>query len=393
MKPLAHQIKYVKGYKDKELVCWEGGVGKTIAGCLWLKDNRDNDALVVCPKKVKLKWQKALKDWETKATVVSKEEFKKLPTHGWSAKVIDEADEFASPLFVAKSRSQLSSCMYELTRAYPDMPTLLLTATPVRSSPWNLHTLLTFKGKYIDWKQWREEFFSLQYMPYLPRPAWLPKEDWRQRMRPLLERNADIVLLRDCVGDLPPVTTEIVKVETPKYVKAIDAKPFFDEHRWEQQNKAKHIIDIGKEFRKVLVVAYYREQIAELEKQLSKDRETFAIHGGVKHQEDIIREATESDECFFIVQASIGAGFDADTFSCIVFASMSYAVRDYVQMNYRVRRIHNLHPVMKYHLIGGRCDKAVLENIEKGKEFVPSEWISSEYNSEEIEYAPITKEE
>ncbi len=379
MKLLAHQVKYAQGYPDKALIAHEGGTGKTVCACVWLYNNRDIKALVVCPKKVKEKWKQALKDWKTKATVMSKEEFKKSPVEAWTALVIDEADEFASPLFVAKSRSQLSTRLYEQVRTYPGCPILLLTATPIRSTPWNLHTLLTFMGSYIDWKVWRVEFFSLQSMPYLPRPAWLPKKDWRTRIRPFLEKYADIVLLRNCVAELPPVTEEVIKIETPKYIKAIDAKPFFDEHRWEQQNKVKDIVAIGKEYRKILVVAYYREQIADLEEQLKKDREVFAIHGGVADQETVIKQATESDECFFIVQASIGAGFDADSFSCVVFASMSYAVRDFVQMNFRVRRIHNLHPVMRYYLIAGRCDKAVLENVEKGKDFIPSEWVEKEY--------------
>jgi hypothetical protein len=60
-----------------------------------------------------------------------------------------------------------------------------------------------------------------------------------------------------------------------------------------------------------------------------------------------------------------------------VFASMSYRVRDFVQMKYRVRRIHNLHPVEYNYLIGGRCDKAVKKVIDMGRDFVPSEWDAS----------------
>lgn len=385
---LEHQVKYAKGYPDKGFLVHEGGTGKTVCACVWLRDGRDKDALVVCPKKVVKKWKKALADWQTKATVVSKEEFKKLPIRQWSAKVVDEADEFAAPLFVGKKRSQLATSMYELTRAYPDMPTALLTATPIRSNPWNLHTLLCYYGHYIDWKAWRTQFFYLQYpddgqFRFLERPAYLPKPDWRTNIRIELERYADIVLFKDVVSDLPPVTEEKINVETPQYKKEIDAVPFYDEHRWEQQNKVKEILEIGKEFRKVLVVAFYTEQIAELEKALSKDRPTFAIHGKIKDQEAVIEQATASDECYFIVQASIGAGFDGDTFSCITFASMSYAVRDFLQMKFRVRRIHNLHPVIYYFLLGGRCDKAILKNVEKGKDFSPSEWDDAPGTSEE----------
>jgi len=376
---LNHQLKYSKGYPDKGLLVHEGGSGKTVCACVWLADGRDRDALVVCPKKIVRKWQTTLITWGTHATVVSKEEFKNLPIKEWSAKVIDEADEFASPLFVAKNRSALSTHLYDLTKAYPDMPTLLLTATPIRSSPWNLHTLLIFYGKYIDWKVWRERFFDLKYpggqYRYLTRPAYIPKDTWRTDITHTLERYSDIVLLKDCV-DLPPVLEEVISVATIKYKRQPDDKVFFSEHRHEQQNKPKHVLEIGKEYRKVLVVAYYREQIEQLEKSLSKDRLTYAVYGGTKNQEDILKKANEVDECFLICQASLGSGFDADSFSCVIFVSMSYAVRDFIQMKFRVRRIHNLHTVKYYYLLAGRCDKAIYENVEKGKDFIPSEYLT-----------------
>ena len=377
MKLLKHQEKYAHGYKDKELVVMEGGMGKTVCAAVWLKDGRDSDALVICTKRIINKWEAELVKWGTKAKVVSIEQFKKMPARRWSALIVDEADEFASPLFVSKSRSQRTEALYSLISAFPEMPILLLTATPIRSTPWNLHTLLVFRGKYIDWKKWRNEFFSLEYRPYLPRPAWLPKSDWRKKMRPILEKNSDIALLRDCIEDLPPVIEKEIETPTGTFIKNEEwepAKAFVEEHRNEQKNKVKAILEIAKEYRKVLVVAHYVEQVEALKEELSKDRETFAIWGGVKDQEEQIKGATESDECFFIVQASLGVGFDADTFSCVVFASLSNKARDHVQMKYRVRRIHNLHTVEYNYLLGGRCDKAIWKTIKLGNDFIPSEW-------------------
>ncbi len=379
MNLLKHQIQYAKGYPDKGFLVHEGGTGKTICAAVWLHDGRDDDALVVCPLKIVKKWKKALADWDTKATVLSKEEFKKHPIKKWSAKVIDEADEFASPLFIAKKRSDLSKALYDLTKAYPDTPTLLLTATPIRSTPWNLHTLLCFYGRYIDWKDWRGAFFDLIYpdnyqYSYLERPAYLPKANWREDINIVLKKYADIVLFKDCVDELPPSIEEPMEVLTPKYIPKIDDVPFYGRHRHEQINKSKAILEIAKEYRKVLVVAFYTEQMDELEKILKKDRKTFKVYGQTKNQEDLLMEAQNTDECFLIMQASLGVGSDLDSFSCVVFASMSYAVRDFVQMKFRIRRIHNLHPVKYIFLLGGKCDKAVLENVKKGKNFVPSEW-------------------
>lgn len=377
-----HQEKFQSGYAGSNLLVHEGGTGKTVCACMWLKDGRDHDALVVCPKRVVEKWIAELTKWGAKAEVVSKENFKKMKHRRRSALVIDEADEFASPLFTPQ-RSQLSESMYTFIKQNYNMPRLLLTATPIRSSPWNLHTLLTLKGHYVDFKKWREAFFVFEKRPYMPRHAWFPRTGWRKDIRVVLEKHADIVLLKDCVDDLPPITEEVIQVKNPVFVNTEweGSKLFFEEHRHEQRLKSKEIIGIGKEYRKVLVVANYREQCEQLYAELSKDRETFMIMGGVKDQEEIIRKAQESDECYFIVQASLGAGFDADSFSCVVFASMSYSVRDFVQMKFRVRRIHNLHPVKYYYLVGGRCDKRVRDTINLGRDFVPSEWKQYNLNS------------
>jgi|ERR1035437_452369 superfamily II DNA or RNA helicase len=371
-----HQKKYASGYKDKELVVHEMGTGKTICACVWLKDKRDDGALVICPKRVIEKWRETLQQWNTKATVVSMEQFKKLPPKQWSALVVDEVDEFASPLFT-KNRSQRSTALYNLIKTYPEMPMLGMSATPIRSSPANLHTLLCFRGVYIPWKKWRDEFYSLERRPFIRWAAWFPKSDWREHMRPILEKYADIVLMKDCVDFLPAVQEETIMTSPERLVNNPELGPsaiFSAEHRNEQSNKAEEILKIAKGFRKVLVVAYYVGQVEDLAKKLGKDRQTFAVYGKAKEQEKILKEAERSDECFLIVQASLGAGFDADSFSCVVFASMSFKVRDYVQMKGRVRRIKNLHPVIYYYLIGGKWDKRVRETIELGKEFIPSEW-------------------
>ena len=377
MKPLPHQEKFVSNYTGKNLLVHEAGTGKTICACLWLKDGKDTDALVVCPKRVVKKWKVELTKWGTKATVLSKEEFKKYPAQGWKSVVIDECDWFASPLY-SKGRSQLTTRMFALvTQLKPKM--LLLSATPIRSNPWNLHTILTLAGNYIDHKKWRDYFFELRKEHYMPRPAYVPKYNWRKLIRPILEKYSDIILMEDCVDYLPPVREEIIKVKSELFINTEweGTKAFFEEHRHEQKNKPKEIIEIARGFRKVMVVAYYTEQISQLQKELGKDREVFVLQGGVKDQEKIIKDAQESDECYFIVQASVGEGFDADSFSCIIFASMSYAVRDFVQMKARVRRIHNLHPVVYYYLIAGDCDKAVYKNVMLGKNFVPSEYATT----------------
>lgn len=377
MKFLTHQKKYLaERNRDKDLLAHEGGTGKTIIAVGWLASRDTSNALILCPKRVVKKWQVALKypPIPVSAHVLSREQFKKDGFSNPSAIIVDEADEWASPLFIPKLRSQRTEALYDLIKENPDVPVLLLTATPIRSTPWNLHTLLCFMGVYIPKDKWQERFFSLERRPFLPRPAYFPKPDWRTDIRSVLEKYAHIVLMRDCVDELPPVREEIVKVDTPAFVSSEEWEPmkaFVEEHRNEQTEKLATIKEIGRNFRKVVVVAHYREQCESLAKELGKERETFMMHGGVKDQEAVIQEAQASDECYFVIQASLSAGYDLDTFSCVVFASMSYKFVDYQQQKYRVRRIHNLHPVIYYYLIGGRRDKQIHDTVMLGKDFSP----------------------
>lgn len=57
LKLYRHQQNFKDTMQDNMLLVWEGGLGKTVAACVWLKDGRDADALVVCPKRVVKKWE------------------------------------------------------------------------------------------------------------------------------------------------------------------------------------------------------------------------------------------------------------------------------------------------------------------------------------------------
>ena len=371
LKLFKHQQEFIDKKLTKALVCHSAGTGKSVTATVWLKDY-DSDALVICPKKIVKKWKETLKTWGTKATVLSKEDFKKTPIRQWSAIVFDESDEACSPLYIAKSRSQLSEHFFNQTQKYP-CPLLLTTATPIRSTPANLHSALVFLGHNIAWKDWRDKYYELTKKPYMQFMAWLPKYNWRTMIQEDLKKYAHIVNLKDCV-DLPPVTEEKIQVKTPKYVIGDDHN-FYTEHKWEQQNKLAHIKEIAKGHRKLFLVVYYVEQIEELVKQL-KDRPVHVLYGKTKNQEEVIKQAQADEDCYFIVQSGTGAGFDADSFSCMVFVSMGFAVRDWVQMKARIRRIHNLRPVQYVYLQGGRADKRILQNIELGKDFIPDQWTN-----------------
>jgi len=67
----------------------------------------------------------------------------------------------------------------------------------------------------------------------------------------------------------------------------------------------------------------------------------------------VIQDAQDSPECYLLVQSQVSAGYDLDTFSIMIFASMDWGYVNKVQMEARINRIHNLHRNQYIYLIGG----------------------------------------
>ncbi len=365
-----HQAGFVDDDPNYAILAWEMRVGKSLPASIWVNSpKRSGNAFIVTPKQNK-------KDWErmgTKAKVLSKEEFKKHEfTHPPTAIVVDEAHYFASALFIrrGRGRSELSATLYDLVKKYPNMHVLLLTATPIRQDAWSLHTLLCYVGVYYDWKEWQKMFFEKKQMPFLPYPAWFPRADWRIKIRPYLEKHCNIVSLRDVVDDLPPILPTYITVKHAPYKKPIDEMvTWTHEHQYEQQDKHKEILKL--EYRKMIVVVHYTDQIDDLEAKLSKEKPVYVLDGRTKDADATKKAAQDDPDCYFIVQSSMGFGFDGYMFSAIVFASMSHSCLNHTQMLGRMRHQEHLHAVPAYYLLGGRWDKRILETIEKGKDFNP----------------------
>ena len=146
-----HQKDFLEKNPDKALCAMEGNTGKTLIGVEWLR-LRQGNAIVIVPKRLKRKWKTALGDIQS--SIYSKEEWKKTDIKNPSGLLIDECHHHNSPAFT-KQRSQLTTKTYNFIKDNPEMPVLLLTATPISSNPANLHTLLSFIGVHIPWKEWR----------------------------------------------------------------------------------------------------------------------------------------------------------------------------------------------------------------------------------------------
>lgn len=368
MIPLPHQQKFLDSNPRKALLNWEMRVGKSLPAALWIDmPCRAGNTYIICIKKNKKSWL----EFNTKATVVTKEEFKQIrktiinPT----AIVVDEIHKFGSSLFV-KGRSQLAVDLYTLVKENPDCDILGLSATMIRQDPWSLHTILCYVGIYYDWKEWRKKFFELRKMPYLRFPAWFPKDNWRTNIKAIRDKHCDIVALHEVVEHLPPAQSRIIKIKQPKYIKPIDEiVTWVHEHRHEQVGKVKEILELG--YNKLIVVANYTSQIDELAKELVKEKPVFILDGRTKDAEKTIKEAQDAPECYLICQSSCGEGWDGWMFGAMVFVSMGHSCTSHTQMLGRQRHPKYLKVTETIYLIAGRWDQRIYDTIKRGEDFNP----------------------
>lgn len=368
-----HQKRILENNPPRALLVHAMRTGKSLILERWSNHPcRNKNAYIICTKKNKREWEERCPH----ATVWTKEEFKKNqrslvdPT----CVGIDEFHHFLSPLYIAKKRSQQAEALYTMFKKYPNVDRLFLTGTPLTNDPACVHTAITFLGTYIPWGKYRDEFYELRRLPFLPRPAYFPIEDWREGANRLLQNFADVVSLEDVVDHLPPVTDEIVNIKTPpkKYAAGED-RTWTTEHQHEQTEKHKWILEMGGKARKLIVVCYYRNQIDSLEASLSKQKPVYVLDGRTKDQAAVIKEAQNSLDCFFIVQAATGEGWDGYHFDAMIFASMPHRVIYHTQMKARLDTAerHHMKPKLYFYLLGGYWDKKIYDSIRAGEDFNP----------------------
>jgi superfamily II DNA or RNA helicase len=365
-----HQRRYLeKRNKNRDLLVWEMQTGKTVVACEWIKYREPLKILVVCPKAIVEKWKRELKEWKAKADVVSRDQVKKINLNDYDGLVLDEAQDFASPLF-SKQRSGRATAIYNYVKTHPLAHILLLSATPIRSTAWNCHTLACYLGIYWDVRKFRDEFFY--FTDRYGRWHYEPKSEWRIDIRPYLESISDIVLLKDCI-DVPQHFHEVILIKQKTESKDLD---WHTRHRAEQSEaKWKRLKELMDGYRKVIVVVYYRDQIDDYVKRIGNDRQVFVLNGDTKNQDEVIEQAKKADDCIFLLQASMGAGFSAAEFSVMIFASMSFKYVDYIQSTGRLNSTDNIHANRYVYLIGGKCDAAVYETIMAGNDFNPHHYL------------------
>ena len=153
-----HQKDLLEKNPQKHLLCWDTGTGKTRTTIEWANRNFATQVLIIVPKALKENWIRNVKEHFTlhNYIVITKETFRRdwdtLPK--CETVIVDEAHHFAG------MKSQMSKSLTKYLKKHKVENVLLLTATPYRSSPWDIYVLAKHLG--YDWHYYRffDKFFT-----------------------------------------------------------------------------------------------------------------------------------------------------------------------------------------------------------------------------------------
>lgn len=141
--------------------------------------------------------------------------------------------------------------------------------------------------------------------------------------------------------------------------------------------KIDRIIDYASEFPRMVVFAKYRAQIDAIGSELRRrSYKVLTLTGDTKDRGHVIDEAKASEQCVFIAQAQISAGWELPDFPVMIFASMTYSLVDRLQSEGRILRANALKKNLYITLIvKGGIDEAVFRSISNKQDFHERQFI------------------
>jgi superfamily II DNA or RNA helicase len=378
-----HQLKVLQGNRSKLLIAHGTGTGKTITS-LELAHKNSIAALIICPKGLKANWGRAIVDYPEGHKIISKEEFRrdwqKLPA--FKAIISDEAHYFAG------MTSQMSKSLEKYLKKHNVEFVWLLTATPFLSTPWNIYRLGTLVGAKWSYFGWKVRFFNEIKMG--PRRVPVPKKGCEKELRKKMLEIGDTCTLEECI-DVPDQVFETEYFELTKEqaeaVKRVREELFIT--RWTKRHeieqgvlikekahetfpsaKTDRIVSLATENRKMAVFCRYNSQIEMLKEALkATGKEVLIINGKVKNRDEVVKRAEMLPECVVLINSACSEGYELPSIGVIVFASLDFSYKNFVQSQGRFLRINKPKKNYYLHLVANGVDKDVYNSIMAKQDF------------------------
>jgi superfamily II DNA or RNA helicase len=363
MKLFAHQQKLVDEFPSKHVLCWATGSGKSLTA-IELANKANGSVLVVCPKALKKQWGIQLAQYSKVPWVVkTKEEFKRdvnvLLYH--KCLVIDELHYWLG------MKSALSKSLIFYLKKWRPENFYGLTATPYRSTPWDVYRMLEIMGQKVNWFQFYRQFFYEVEMGMRKIPMAKKTQEAKDQLIHLIKSVGSTVTLEECF-DVPEQTFEVIYVELTKaQEKAIEKidrvmpiERYVQEHqivggvtkgdeyvaseRFES-NKVSVLLELIKDNPRIIVTCKYRAELMMLKEIIEAEipgKFVDLIHGDVKDRASVVDDINGRNDYVLLVAAQCGEGYGIPACPLMVFYSHDWALVSYVQMIGRIQRANNL---------------------------------------------------
>lgn len=372
MKPALyeHQRRIIEAMPRRIALVHDTGTGKSRT---WIEmankalgENSAARALLVCPKGLRFNWRQnelaKYADEPGRFDVMTKEEFRRdaagLPRYAVVG--VDEAHHFFG------RTSAMSKALVSFVRhTGPDYLTLM-TATPYRSSPWDIYRMAEILGYRLNYMDFVKTFFYEVNMG--GRAILMPRNNISDKLSEVVARFASIVRM-DQVVDVPEQVFETEyfalspdqKRELKALVEPMAATRFVREHQitggtlkgneYEPDrtfacDKADRVVELALENDRMVVVCRYNlelEHLRGLIKAAGRD-DVEVIYGETKPEDRhrIVENTKTANRYVILVNAAVGEGWRAATCSLMVFYSYSFELLHYVQMKGRIQEAANI---------------------------------------------------
>lgn len=388
MKLFKHQRDAIFNTPERHAWVWEMGTGKTRAS-IELAKERGEDTLIICPKALKKNWIEEIEKWDEEkvlfADVLTKEEFKRdwKILNNYSNVIVDEAHHFFG------RKSALMKSLKGYFKKWNTSYRLFLTATPYRSSPFDIFVMADLLGYPMSYPVFFDQFFynvrmGMRMIPML-------KTGIEEDIAEIVKVFSTVVKLEDCI-DVPPQSFETeyfeltkeqrqAKLGVPDILPIVRFTKFHqimggtlkgDEYSEAQVFKAdkyERIVELAETNDKMIIVCRYNHEIEFLVNNLHKDSDhthvryiNGSIEGDIRHE--ILKDLKGKKRYILIVNAACSEGWALSDCPLMIFYSLDFSLLQYVQMTGRIQRIDNIKRNTYLHLVvKGEIDEDIYENV------------------------------
>lgn len=393
--PFQHQQKIFDLAPKRHVFVWGTGVGKTYVSLGLMEIHKVKKPVIIVPKGLKTQWRIEAPH----ARVLTKEyvrdhlnELLSEPREEWQAIICDEFHYFLG------MKSGMSKALLKLLKQHQPEYFYSLTATPYRSTPWDVYRLMQFFGKHFSYKGFEERFFfripiqkknpnSTFPVRTVPKPR--KDEATRNVLINMIRSVGSVVAMEDCF-DVPEQTFEVIKVSlTDSQKKGIEALTELmpmtyynyvqqicggvlkeDDYRPLQEYETEKydvLYDLVVSNKQMIVVCKYRAEINMLARKLKEDFKGLhigVIHGDIDNRHEVLRECEAKGEFVLLVAAQCSEGWEMKKCPLMVFYSYDYSLKNYIQMIGRIQRSDNLKKnVYVSILTEGQIDEEVYNTV------------------------------